>query len=157
MPSTLSKALGVRVPHAQLQKLEALAAQRGTTRSAVATEALCHGISLLEQQHGEPPRASPEPFELSAFATLVLEAARRSPTGRFGADRILVNHVWKHFDKLHPDSGLGEDSFKDKLLEANRERLLSLGCADMAPLLDQADVQASEIRYRSATFHLLCI
>jgi hypothetical protein len=48
------------------------------------------------------------------------------------------------------------EAFKQRLVEANRERYLSLVCADMAPVLDQKDVKESEARYLSATFHFLC-
>jgi hypothetical protein len=157
MPSTLSKPLGVRVPHAQLQALQALAQRLGTTRGALASEALLRGLALLEQEHDGRRAPKPEPFDLASFAALVLEAARKSRTGRFGEDRVFIHHAWKQFHKLHRSSGLDEEGFKQKLLDANRARLLSLVRADLAPLLNRADVEASEIRYLSASFHFLCI
>jgi hypothetical protein len=103
-----------------------------------------------------PPPARPV-LDLTSFAEMALEAARRSDTGRFGEDRVLISHAWRQFQRDHPHGGLDEAGFKQRLLEANRERFLSLVCADMAPLLDQTDVAASEIRYLSATFHFVCL
>jgi hypothetical protein len=157
MPSTLSKPLGVRVPHAQLALLEALAAERGQSRGALATEALCRGLSLLEAEQSGNGKPQAPATDLEAFAQDVLDAARTSRTGRFGEDRVFINHVWKQFKRVHPSSGLDAESFKARLVEANRARLLSLVRADLAPMLDPRDVQASETRYLSTAFHLLCI
>lgn len=161
MPSTLSKPLGIRVPHAQLEQLEALAKRRGASRGAIATQALCRGLELLWAElaavslpdDGAPAEVDPI-FKI--FAQAVLHSARRCKTGRFGQDRLFINHAWRQYTKeLYIKMSLEE--FKHKLLEANRGRYLSLVCADMAPRLDQADVQQSEIRHLSATFHFLCV
>jgi hypothetical protein len=157
MPSTLSKPLGVRVPHAQLAQLEALAQERGQSRGALATEALCRGLSLLQAEQDESSKPKAPATDLKAFAQEVLEAARTSRTGRFGEDRVFISHVWKQFKRVHPSSSLDAESFKARLVEANRARFLSLACADMAPMLKASDVKASETRYLSATFHFVCI
>jgi hypothetical protein len=100
--------------------------------------------------------SGPSP-ELIDFAARVIQAGQRSKKGRFGEDRILINHLWRQFKRDYKPAGMDLEGFKQQLLEANRERCLSLVCADMAPLLDQKDVRESEIRYLSATFHFLCI
>jgi hypothetical protein len=94
---------------------------------------------------------------LVSFAAQVLEAGQRTKTGRFGKDRIFISHVWRTFEREQQPKNMDLDSFKQRLLEANRERCLDLVCADMAPMLDQADVKESEINYLSATFHFLCL
>jgi hypothetical protein len=163
MPSTLSKPLGVRIPHAALAQLEALAQERGQSRGALATEALLRGLELLASEHdgrrsgsgdSKPETAS---AGLAAFAEAALDSARKSRGGHFGEDRVFINHVWKRFRRVHPASGLDLESFKERLLEANRARLLSLARADMSPMLERKDVEASEIHYLTATFHFLCI
>lgn len=104
---------------------------------------------------GDP--LTPE-FDLAAFAVQVLEAAKRTKTaGRFGNDRVFINHVWRQFKREQHPKGMDLEAFKQRLVEANRRRYLSLACADMAPIHDQADVKESEIHYRSATFHFVCI
>jgi predicted transcriptional regulator len=102
----------------------------------------------------DQPETKPD---LLTFAAQAIEAGQRCKSGRFGEDRVLINHVWRQYKREHKPKGMDLEAFKRKLLEANRERYLSLVCADMAPLLDQKDVQESEIRHLSATFHFLCI
>lgn len=96
-------------------------------------------------------------FDLAGFATQVLVAARRTRTGRFGEDRVFINHAWRRFKLDQRPKDMDLTTFKLRLVEANRARYLSLVRADMAPSLDQKDVKESEIRYLSATFHFLCI
>lgn len=178
MPSTLSRPFTIRVPHAQLAQLKQLAQLQGLTPGALATEALGIGLERLLQAHLErqqpggcerrdSDRSAPDPAQQAAaaepqfsvykpFAQAVLDCARRCKTGRFGDERIFIGHAWRQYKR---DLGIkmSLESFKEKLLEANRERLLSLVRADMAPVLDQADVQESETRSLSATFHFLCL
>lgn len=113
----------------------------------------------------KPERAKPAAAEalqeaeadLVTFAAQVLEAGQRTKTGRFGDDRVFISHVWRQFKREHKPKGMDLEAFKKQLVEANRERMLSLTCADMAPQLDQKDVKESEVRYRSATFHFLSL
>jgi hypothetical protein len=161
MPSTLSKPLGVRIPHAAVAQLEALAQERGQSRGALATEALLRGLELLaskpDGRSGGGRQSEAASTDLAAFAEAVLDSARKSRSGHFGDDRVFISHVWKRFKRVHPSSGLDLESFKERLVEANRARLLSLARADMSPMLERKDVEASEIRYLTATFHFLCI
>ncbi|MCY1083627.1 hypothetical protein [Archangium lansingense] len=103
----------------------------------------------------EAPAPAPRPAEdgLPAFAERVLQTARTSETGRFGDDRVFISHVWRAM-RSH---GLDEQSFKNRLVEANQKRLLSLSRADMVELMDPADVQASEIHHLGSTFHFIAL
>jgi len=97
----------------------------------------------------EPPLAA----DLQAFATAVLDAAPNCPTGWSGDDLVLIAHVWNHVkDRFEP---LDLAGFKEKLLVANRERLLSLSRADLVQALDPQDVRESETTWMNATFHFL--
>jgi predicted transcriptional regulator len=107
-----------------------------------------------------PPRPAPAAQELRAFASDVLEAARQVPRAKNPSrsqDRVFISHAWRQYKRQRPESALDLDAFKARLLEANRERFLSLVCDDMAPAHKAADVQASELQHLSATFHLVCI
>ena len=95
--------------------------------------------------------------DLVTFTAQVLEAAQRTKTGRFGADRVFISHVWRQFERDHKPEGMDLEAFKKHLVEANRERLLSLACADMPAEHKQKDVKESEARHLSATFHFLCL
>lgn len=173
MPSTLSKPLGVRVPHIQLEQIEELAQQRGVTRGAIATEALCRGLDLIAAEFASArnargkrksrakraeAKAPPEARrDLLTFAGQVLEAAQSTKSGRFGDDRVFINHVWRQYKREQRPKGMDLEAFKQRLLEANRQHYLSLIRADMAPYLDRKDVQESAIRHLSAEFNFVCI
>ncbi len=159
MPAKNSTPLGIRVPNEVLARLDALSSQLADypSRNALAQAALMRGLSTIEAEIAERTAERVEDLDLGTFSEQVLAAAKRSKTGRFGDDRIFISHVWRQFQKKNPKAGLTEASFKTLLVEANRARLLSLVCAGMAPFLDQTDVRESEIRYLSATFHLLCV
>lgn len=110
-----------------------------------------------------PTPAHPEeggvstPFELAEFARRVVEAARSSPTGRFGTDQVFVGQVWTTLSDDPEFAALGPDGFKQRLAEANNARLLNLSRADMVEAMDQKEVERSEVRYLGATFHFIRI
>lgn len=110
---------------------------------------------LIPAMEPSSPAPAPRPVEdgLPAFAERVLHTARSSETGRFGDDRVFISHVWRAMR----GSGLDERSFKNRLLEANQKRLLSLSRADMVELMDPSDVEASEVRHLGATFHFIAL
>jgi hypothetical protein len=103
----------------------------------------------------EPTAQASRPAEegLHAFAERVLHIARGSASGRFGNDRVFISHVWRAMR----GQGLDEHSFKNRLVEANQKRLLSLSRADMVELMDPADVAASEIHHLGSTFHFIAL
>lgn len=93
--------------------------------------------------------------DLQTFAERVQQAARASASGRFGEDKIFISHVWRTLrGQLQ---GLDEQSFKSRLVEANRARFLSLSRADLVEAMDAADVADSETRYLGATFHFIAL
>ncbi|HYO70155.1 MAG TPA: hypothetical protein VEU33_29170, partial [Archangium sp.] len=93
--------------------------------------------------------------DLQTFAERVRQAAKSAASGRFGEDKIFISHVWRSLQgQLR---GLDEQSFKSRLIEANRARFLSLSRADLVEAMDPADVSASETRYLGATFHFISL
>ncbi|MFL5353964.1 hypothetical protein [Archangium sp.] len=100
--------------------------------------------------------AAPAPREqLQGFAERVRQAARASASGRFGEDKIFISHVWRLLRAQL--QGVDEQTFKSRLVEANRARLLSLSRADLVEAMDPADVSDSETRYLGATFHFIAL
>jgi hypothetical protein len=85
----------------------------------------------------------------------VVEAARSSPSGRFGVDKVFVVHVWRALERDPAFATIGLEGFKRRLAEANNARLLDLGRADMVEAMDPDDVRLSEIPYLGATFHFV--
>lgn len=98
-----------------------------------------------------------ESFDLPGFVTAVRAAAKASPTGRFGENKVFINHVWNQLRVEPRYARLELPRFKDKLLMANRSGLLTLSRADLVQLMDPADVRESETRHLNAVFHFVLI
>ncbi|AUX45899.1 uncharacterized protein SOCE26_073990 [Sorangium cellulosum] len=102
------------------------------------------------------PAGAALPADDTAFAARVLAAARSSKTGRFGDDKVFISHVFQRL--ADQGDAVGDpDAFKARLVSAHRRGLLSLNRADLVEAMDPADVDASETRYLSATFHFVRI
>lgn len=95
--------------------------------------------------------------DLEAFARRVVEAARSSLTGRFGANKVFVAHVWRVLRDEPAIAAPGFDGFKKRLAEANNARFLDLSRADLVEAMDPEDVRLSEVSYLGATFHFIRI
>ena len=95
------------------------------------------------------------PFDLGGFARDVHQVAHDCPTGRFGASRVFIAHVWRALRARPQYERLGLDAFKRRLVEANQARLLDLGRADLVEAMDPEDVRLSETRHLGATFHFV--
>ncbi len=95
-------------------------------------------------------------YDDNAFAERVLTAARTSPTGHFGENKVFISHI---FRKLLEEGAVEADSdaFKDRLVAVHRGGLLSLSRADLVGAMDPKDVDSSEARYLGATFHFVRI
>ena len=101
------------------------------------------------------PDSPAEPLDLRAFAEHVLAAARSSPTGRFGDNKVFIAHLWSAAQDDPALRGMDLDGFKQRLAEANNARLLDLSRADLVEAMDPEDVRTSETRYYNATFHFV--
>lgn len=93
--------------------------------------------------------------DLQTFAERVRQVARSTASGHFGEDKIFISHVWRSLQSQL--QGLDEQTFKNRLVEANRARFLSLSRADLVEAMDPADVADSETRYLGATFHFISL
>ena len=142
-----------RVPVEELSPSKPAGRSTGK-KQAKGTRGKTQAASTKSAAAEAPPEAE---LDLAPFAAQVLEAAQRTKNGRFGDNRVFINHVWRQYKREQRPKGMDLEAFKQRLVEANRARYLSLACADMAPIHDQKDVQESEIRHLSATFHFLCI
>jgi hypothetical protein len=106
-----------------------------------------------------PPAAAPsgptEAFNLAGFAEAVREAARTTATGRFGANKVFISHVWHTLQQSAALRGMDEGEFKRRLAEANGAGLLRLSRADLVEAMNPDDVRQSETRHLNATFHFV--
>ncbi len=94
--------------------------------------------------------------DLPVFAAHALAAARRSPTGRFGDNKVFISHVWREWrgagGRAAPEEAA---AFKEQLVRANTAGLLRLSRADLAGAHDPADVRESQISYLGEKFHFV--
>ena len=114
-------------------------------------------LAALTNTDTREPVADPEPFDLEMFANTVMKVARTSPTGRFGDNKVFISHVWRQVAEESPFAPLGLTGFKEKLVEASRENLLTLSRADLVQVMDPADVRESETAYLNAVFHFILV
>lgn len=89
------------------------------------------------------------------FAARVQAVAQSCRHGRFGRNKLLVSALYTAYHRRHPGADL--QTFKQRLLQAHRQRLLSLLRADLQEAMDPAELAASEIDYLGARFHFLQI
>jgi hypothetical protein len=105
----------------------------------------------------ETKPAATKPLDLKTLADKVKDvAAQVGEEGRFGTNKTFINHVWKQLKDDPQFSGLDYDGFKNKLIEANREGLLTLSRADLPQIMDRDNVRDSEINYPPyTTYHFI--
>lgn len=143
------------------KKLGAAKGGADAARAAVITRLTANGVSLPSSSpvpQAEPDKSSvTEPFDLEVFARTVIAAARTSPTGRFGDNKVFINHVWRQLRDQPQIAPLGLSGFKARLVEANQRRLLTLSRADLVQMLDPTDVRESETHYLGGEFHFVLI
>jgi hypothetical protein len=96
-------------------------------------------------------------FDLAAFAATVRTAARHCPTGRYGENKVFINHLHRYLRDEPSFPPLDLDAFKARLAEANAAGLIELARADLVQDMDPADVRDSEIRRLTGLFHFVTI
>ncbi|MGZ3459630.1 MAG: hypothetical protein ACXU86_14140, partial [Archangium sp.] len=160
MRQLAARSVGARRSDADSLRLAALRSWLVPTSEPLAPQPVASPSSARNELASAPDpaffdTAAPAPEELRSFAERVREAAKASASGRFGEDKIFISHVWRTLrDQLQ---GLDEQSFKSRLVEANREQLLSLSRADLVEAMNPSDVAESETRHLGATFHFIAL
>jgi hypothetical protein len=120
--------------------------------------ALRRWVDGASAPHTATPAPAPAPaLDVDTFARRVLEAARSSPTGRFGTNKVFVVHVFRVLSHDPVFAAMGLEGFKQRLAEANNARRLDLSRADMVEAMDPEDVALSKVSYLGAEFHFIRI
>lgn len=102
----------------------------------------------------EAKRIDGNAIPIEDFAARTLDALNRTPEeARFGDYKVFVSSAWESLRADGVDITL--DEFKQRLIEANQRRLLTLSRADMAYALDQSLVRPSEFEHMNSTFHFI--
>jgi hypothetical protein len=107
----------------------------------------------------EPPRDEPRELHLdpATFAATVRAAARSAPTGRWGDNKVFINHVWRQLQQEPNFPRLDLAAFKERLVEANQRGLLRLERADLVEAMNPDDVRESETAFLTATYHFILV
>ena len=100
------------------------------------------------------PQSSPV-LPDAEFAAITLIAAKDTENGRLGNSKVFISRVWETLQQQHPNLNLTLEEFKQRLVAANQQRLLTLSRADLAYALDPEDVSVSEINHLNSTFHFI--
>lgn len=141
-----------------VERLPAMVAHaRNTGTNELRDAIIRQWLDRQEAGRGQPSEnaESHPPSDLAEFATRVRELARTSPTGRFGDNKVFLSHLWERFQEQARDNGISREEFNRRLVEANRQNLLTLSRADLVGAMAPQDVQASEIRLSDTTYHFL--
>lgn len=168
-PSSLREALFRRElgdPSAR-KPLELLATRSVGARQSSAAEMAAAVVRAWVERSGEksatvgppkveePPKAEAAPLNLAEFARRVVAAARTSPTGWFGDAKVFISHVWQAIQVDPSIRAAGQPTFKDRLIEAHRARLLELARADLVEAMDPVDVRESATTYQNVIYHFV--
>lgn len=139
----------LRPRNSKAPELRAAAVRRWLDESSAEPEP--RPTSTTSGPHGAPIASLP----LDEFALRVVAAARTSPTGRFGANKVFIAHVWRALRDDPDFRGMDLDAFKRRLTEANQARHLDLSRADLVEAMDPDDVGASEASHFGAQYHFI--
>jgi hypothetical protein len=115
---------------------------------------------LVLRQFGEDKpqsAATVGEFDLPAFANTVRAVARNCQTGRFGDNKVFINHVWRHLAEEPGIAGMDLKAFKERLVQAHQADLLTLTRADLVSVMNPDDVRESETSHLTATFHFIIL
>ena len=110
---------------------------------------------------GDSPRAdiptSSETTGIHDFVGEVIETARQSATGWFGKEKIFIAHVYRCYRERFPHRSIDMAAFKNQLIQAHRQKLLTLSRADLVEAMPHQDVAESETTYLNARYHFIRI
>jgi hypothetical protein len=87
----------------------------------------------------------------TTFAKNVNETALRIYTEPFG-DRVPIAQIYDEYGKVYPDAG-SLSSFKDRLIEAAKNRKIDLARADLPEMISQELRERSETKWNTDVVH----
>lgn len=161
----LSRRIGAARPLSADKALAVLAAREvgaaSPTNEQIKHAAVAGVLSGTLARSGDGPSPAapvveePAPEDGAAFAAKVLAAAEACEEGKYDEHHVFIARLFDHLAARGEAGGMDLDAFKQRLVEANRARLLTLSRADFVEAMSPEDVRRSEVRYHSATFHFV--
>jgi hypothetical protein len=137
-------------------KLESLAARvaaamvdaRGTKKDALVE-------ALARRWFDDESDVETIPVATTAFDhTVRAGLSRVPPSGRYGNEKVFISSLWDAISRDAP-AEMDLPRFKRWLLDANAKQAVVLARADLVGAMDPAQVAASEIVDRGASFHFV--
>jgi hypothetical protein len=105
---------------------------------------------------GAPVSApSPATTDSRIVVSKVKSVLGRPELRRFGPHKVFIASLWDVLASDPEIQGLGQDGFKQALVEAHRQGQLELARADLVSAMDPADVADSEVLHLNATSHFV--
>jgi hypothetical protein len=89
------------------------------------------------------------------FAEKVRAAVRLPGARHFGPNKVFIASAWELLRNDPEIRALGEQGFKQALVDAHRTGALILAGADLVAAMDPKDVAASETRHLNASYHFI--
>jgi hypothetical protein len=163
----LARALGESEPTAEKDAFRRLIVRDLQPRNSKPAELRAAAVRLWLDESLAGPEPHPEPppagsngspaasLPLDDFARRVVAAARTSPTGRFGENKVFIAHAWRALRDDPDFRGMDLDAFKSRLAEANQARHLDLSRADLVEAMDPDDIRSSETTHFGAQYHFI--
>lgn len=110
-----------------------------------------------------PPAPARQEMSLQEFGRAVNSAADGigdesnggKARGRFGEQKVFVSAIWRRLADDPRFANMTVEQFHRKLLDAHRQRLLTMARADLVAAMDDNEVVESEINANGATFHFV--
>jgi len=128
---------------------------RGLLRRAASQKGAAVNLATEAQPSAEEPERNDKTMATPiAFAQEVQLAARASRQGWFGSEKIFIHRAWESWKSI-TGNATSLSTFKASLLDALRTDQIILSRADFTVDLDPADLEASETRYGTETYHFI--
>lgn len=164
--SLVARELGVPL-RPKLEDVMRLAAAKAAGAKSGRTEDIVTALTHRWLE-GESTRSSVEPAGDAAEAESAnidptrllgkVRAAAKGPAAkRFGSSKVFISSVWEALRADRELREIGEEGFKQLLVDAHRRGDIVLARADLVTAMDPKDVLASETRHLNSVYHFIQI
>ena len=94
--------------------------------------------------------------DLASFVATLHEVARTTKSGRFGANKVFISHVFRELQR-RGGMDLPRETFNRCLIEAHTRDHVTLSRADLVEAMNPEDVRESEVQHQNSRFHFVRI
>jgi hypothetical protein len=139
-----------------LEETARIAAAKAANSAKADAQSLIAALTAAWLEQG-PAISAPAPASADSpgVAEKVKAVLHRPELRRFGPNKVFIASLW---DALAGDptiGALGQEGFKQALVEAHRRGELELARADLVSAMDPTDVATSEVLHLNAAYHFV--